>query len=370
MRAADDGGPSRPAWMGAPPAEVYTFRRQRESGNHPSFTLVSVAIGAKFEGSLARLNQSAAAAGFDRTLLWREADMLQDPVALRYRTELQNLQKQHWRLKRRHPDNRPYCAAFKPLIMWRALMNARAGDVVHWTDSSQWHHVRLRPGVRAAAAALSSAPLGRARRSVPKPARGWARTRWFQRLNSSGSWPSHRLRNAYGLVSCSMANCEDDTFQANYRRTSINRETLRGFKELLDGDDKTILARPHLLNSNILLRNSAATRLLVWDWLQMAIAKPKAFCSSHTNDQAAWTLLVQNRSLPLINPCVYLGTVPADKRTWSCEQHYKQHNTFLTVIKEGLFEVYGGRGQSYNAVAEDLFGGFDKNGWVQGTKPF
>ena len=41
---------------------------------------MSVAIGSDFESKLELLRVSAYAAGFDRTLLWREADFLADPI--------------------------------------------------------------------------------------------------------------------------------------------------------------------------------------------------------------------------------------------------------------------------------------------------
>ena len=58
----------------------------------------------------------------------------------------------------------------------------------------------------------------------------------------------------------------------------------------------------------------AETRLFVWDWLGMAVAKPRGFCSSHVQDQAAFTILVYNRSLPLVNVracrCACLNSIP------------------------------------------------------------
>ena len=46
------------------------------------------------------------------------------------------------------------------------------------------------------------------------------------------------------------------------------------------------LNRTHVLASNLLLENSRANRLLVWDWFAMAHARPEGFCMSHTEDQA------------------------------------------------------------------------------------
>lgn len=344
--------------MGSPPEEVYRPRPVRARA--PSFVLVSVGIGQRFERSLERLNQSALATGFDRVLLWREADLLQDSLALQHREALNSLQREHLRSKAKHSDSRPYCAAFKPLIMWRALVEADDDDFVLWSDSSQWHPEKLRAGVREAADALTTQTPRSA--ALPRVGRAWGATEWFQQHTRSGTWASRNVTNAVGVISCSSRDCEMDTFQANYRGTVINRETIAAFRDLVPGGDSTALRRPHVLNSNILLRNSVSTRLLVWDWLMMAITHPHGFCSSHTNDQAAWTLLVQNRSMPLINPCVYLGTLPPAMRNRGCERHYKKHNTFFDVLRRGLYEIIDA--DSYDNFTGDLFGPFARNTWI------
>merc|ERR1712048_1094383 len=63
---------------------------------------------------------------------------------------------------------------------------------------------------------------------------------------------------------------------------------------------------PHILNSHIMLKNTRAHRLLVEEFLNMALRKPRGFCHSEdAQDQLAWTILVLNHSLPLVNPNVY-----------------------------------------------------------------
>ena len=63
---------------------------------------------------------------------------------------------------------------------------------------------------------------------------------------------------------------------------------------------------------------------------------PHAACVSHTQDQALWTILVQNRSLPVVNPCVYLHNVRGFER---CYTHTKKAYAFLEILSAGKFEV-------------------------------
>ena len=91
--------------------------------------------------------------------------------------------------------------------------------------------------------------------------------------------------------------CETDLYTWNGQQQVINEVTRRGFAELIPLAEE-LLQRPLVLNSNVILRNEPSTRLFVWDWLGMAVARPRAFCSSHVQDQAAFTILLFNRSLP------------------------------------------------------------------------
>ena len=78
----------------------------------------------------------------------------------------------------------------------------------------------------------------------------------------------------------------------------------------------------------------------MWDWLGMAMSKPQAFCSSHVQDQAAFTILVLNRSLPLVNICPFLQI--ASKRGYEpqkCVKHTKHLAAFLGALRDGAYEV-------------------------------
>merc|ERR1712060_347516 len=66
-----------------------------------------------------------------------------------------------------------------------------------------------------------------------------------------------------------------------------------------------------------------------------------AFCNSLSQDQAAWTVLVLNRSLPIINTCVYMDGQKffTDTHSRWCSFNIKSTNSFLHMLGERLFEV-------------------------------
>jgi len=174
--------------------------------------------------------------------------------------------------------------------------------------------------------------------------------------------------------------CDKELALYNWRRAVVSAETMLAFDDLVGGDETPLdaagrafaeeriahekpgryaklrtaparvwrfLNRTHILASNLLLENNRANRLLVWDWFAMAHAKPQGFCMSHTEDQAALSLLVQNRSLPVLNPCVYLTHVRGYER---CYTHTKRANNFLALIAVGRYEVVTGR--DYESVLD------------------
>ena len=124
-------------------------------------------------------------------------------------------------------------------------------------------------------------------------------------------------------------------YMNNLERRNIHPRTRFGFADLIAGDHRDFLYRPHVLTSNMLLRNNADNRALIWDWLIMALARPEAFCISHTQDQAAFTILALNRSLPIVNPNPYEHS---NGVCYKCCGG-KDAQTFLRAISRGAFEV-------------------------------
>ena len=137
----------RPAWMPQPPLAAMLPDAPRPS--QPRATLASAAITqegnrwasfvSEYATRLKQLDRSARAAGFEETLLIdRREAILDDPLFQRFGgTALAQ------RLKR----GRPFCDAFKPVALWRALMRSREGDYVMCADTSRLQPTRLQPHV-------------------------------------------------------------------------------------------------------------------------------------------------------------------------------------------------------------------------------
>ena len=146
-------GVPRPAWMPQPPLAAMLPDAPRRS--QPRATLASAAITQEgnrwasfvpeYATRLKQLDRSARAAGFEETLLIdRREAILDDPLFQRFGgTALAQ------RLKR----GRPFCDAFKPVALWRALMQSREGDYVMCR--------RLAPATPRTTACYHSLPLHR-----------------------------------------------------------------------------------------------------------------------------------------------------------------------------------------------------------------
>ena len=227
-----------------------------------------------------------------------------------------------------------------------------------WADASKHHDLRhiASVNVKHAIEVLTGS-----RRLPARPrtvSRAWAQ--WHQKRG--GRFANRAVRSAYGLLHCDGSDCDRRPFMQNKFQGSINRLTLRTFCELQGDGNSTsstqiptsrkdglgrrrpcrnlefedaVLQKPHVLNSNVLLEHTDENRRLVQRWIELAISKPDGFCSSHTNDQAIFSLLVRNFSLPLINPCIYL-TMGGYR---ACQQHTKNTRTFLELLTVGAYEV-------------------------------
>jgi len=294
-------------------------------------TLASVAIGEPYETSLRKMGASASLAGFDTTLLWTRQQFLADPLAQEHRAALEHMQRNHAARKKRHPYDRPYCGAFKSFVLYRALNQSAEGDYVLWADASKYHSMNLQGvDVRRAIEVLTGK---RAPRRPPSDSISIAynSTEWFQaRLRE----PRRSTHSAYGVIHCHGVNCDEQLYMANYYRWSVNSRTQRAYPELVP-DAEASSRRPHMMNANILLQNNELNRRLMRAWMDKAVSRPDAFCSSGPQEQAVFSILVQSANVPLVNACPYLRL-----KGWNaCQDLTKSASWFLRMLASGAFEV-------------------------------
>ena len=216
----------------------------------------------KLEG----LRATAASAGCHKQLLWTLNDLLRDPIAQQFAQELMVLRQNYTRKKTRHPDHRPFCAAFKPIVIWRALMQSREGDYVLWADASKYHSTQLPArSVTKAIAALASIgngytaaagagagyaaashvlPGGSGGARPPAESRNvspaWRYTRWYQQHKQARSWPPKAIGSAFGLVHCNTMSCTEGQQMRNHVRTAINRATAKALVELWEPAGRSV----------------------------------------------------------------------------------------------------------------------------------
>jgi hypothetical protein len=280
--------------------------------------------------------------------MWTRKDLLLDPISVEFSAELRDLNKAA--LAQR--SSRPFCAAFKPVVLLRAMLEAAEGDTVMWVDSSKrWRSgLSARHGIIDAVDALQATPPGQ------PVIREWQLSDWFR--NNLGHHASHHphsstttasttpfekksmtnpppssIGSMYGIVARHVdwrdwntpgleatpdrsdrsqleclarenwygpLNSHCSGKSAKRLRCFLVSSTRLGYADLV-GNLTDLLNKPHLLTTYMIFKNSPSNRLLVWDWLMMALKKPAAFCSSHTQDQGAWNVLAHNRSLPMTN---------------------------------------------------------------------
>ena len=112
-------------------------------GHQPAIVLVSFASGRNYEVSMSRLHHIAARVGFNRTVGWRRHDFLRDPVVAQHSEAVHALDMMG-NGSTPHKARRPFCAAFKPLLLWRTMQQCSEGDFVMWMDASKYFDYSVR----------------------------------------------------------------------------------------------------------------------------------------------------------------------------------------------------------------------------------
>jgi hypothetical protein len=356
----------RPSWLPMPPIETLFPRvgedpqkSSKSTNAPPEIMLVSTAIGQSFEAALLQLEKTAkAAGGFSRTWFWRsEAEVMTHAKKLAASADrrLVNAPATHPNasvfesLGQSSRSTRPFCGAYKPLQMWLALLDLNDGDYVMWVDATRLHnsnHQSVVEDVRLAIRTLRSPDpvLPAEKRPVRNASSLWSSTPWFQSHVHDG-WAPRDVRSAYGLLYCG-AGCPDSLNSSEAAWAEL-------FDDDTDGNPGKLSSRPHVLDSNLLLENNAANRLFVWDWLSMALAKPKEWCQSEAREQAAFSALARSRRLPLLSTCAFPDGCDSFTQTVSsidlrkqaphrCSTATRNMNFFLAALARGAFDIVNG----------------------------
>jgi len=210
------------------------------------------------------------------------------------------------------------CAAFKALVMWHS-MTTSSSDYVMWADAKRfelsttfktpWGGYATDITLNVSAVNVRQAVSALNKRRVPHA-------------------------SAYGLAGCSSVYADvlwlNGGGNGTYLGTGyISEFTSNGFSHLVT-DYQRFITRPHAITSHLLLKNNEFNRRLMWDWLNMAIAHPEAFCATQDQDQTAFNFLLYNRSLPILNACPFVQ--PPANFAW-----VHSLTGFLSSISQGNF---------------------------------
>jgi hypothetical protein len=216
-------------------------------------------------------------------LSWDEARLKLDPIFISHRKEFIQLESE----AQRAVIFRPYCAAFKPLIIVRALENyVLENEWLLWSDSSHHNRPEIFSDVRDATIKLSNSGI-------------------------DATW---------GLSHCSengMSHVYNNMSHGSYPH--VSNVTLFEFKHLLK-KPREFLDDIMVLNTHILIKNNDNNRAIAKLWLNMALENSQGFCNSHLQDQSALSMLVYNLSLPRISTCRFGSTEREDKKKTSIDR--------------------------------------------------
>ena len=270
----------------------------KASAKKTSITLVSFGDGPRYEATLAYFRRNAAHLGFTATLLWGSKDVERDPYFKRNLTHLIKM-----------TTRRPYCAGFKPLMLFRALQNAGEGDYVFWADASRYFDYASRPIKK-----------GIARRAVEALDGG----------DALGFVPACGARTPRAAPTLSHAFAEAPSLKA-----------------LFPGVDAA--TAPEINTAHIILRNTRRNRELVEAFLGglASVETARAVCRAAAHqDQALWSLLAAARGRgkkETLSICSCSRTLKGYKARNGAKDKY--HKNFLAVVERlaaGKFVAWGG----------------------------
>lgn len=376
--------PPRPGWMGEIPEEV-TRKLEPITKGGPRVTLVNFAANggnvdnfagnagaappADYLAAQQHLRDTWRASGFDSAQLWQLQDLVADPIYLRFKDQMRVLnetaffgpncsyisgaEREECQAVPRSPygqgfAHRPFCAAVKPVALWRAMMDSREDDWVVWADASRYYNgTSFGADVHSVIRKLDSA--GPAWKSIQH------KSDWQPAYPCNGSLtdaPRKRVEGVFGVLQDQpppelgggmrpvRANLLPNEAGVHQLNSSSALNTFEAFAELRP---PPVASFPRLQSTNIILRNTQATRLMVWDWLMMAVQKPDGFCSEYLGqDQTALAMLVANRSWPTVRVCACEGgRRQLFGSEWeNCEGVMKGIDFAYAALAKGHFDVW------------------------------
>jgi hypothetical protein len=285
--------------------------------SHSSVALVSVCIGAVFERRISRLRKLAEHMGALETLIWTEADFLSDPIISPHAHKFRSLNGfnasylQHFTGMQAH--FRPFCAAFKPAVLLRAMLRWPLSYVL-WTDCEPGALERhAKASLRMTAYRLSEHGFGGGGGlNTPQLGYGlaWSTCRgWY----AKGSGRPVGFAN---LTGCHCVNLWTE------RAANCMMPGALADIEALGPAASGVWRAAHVDTSFNLLANTAFNRAIVADWLSLAVAKPRIFCGTGSQDEFAYSLVLHHYRLPALTSI-----------TWN------DLRDSLLVLKNGVFAV-------------------------------
>lgn len=284
--------------------------------------LISFAQGHPYEENMLQLQNYSSRLGFSSHMLWNDHDVFHDPVYIANQKRFDLL---NGCLLQQYAEHncRPFCAAVKPMALWRGLWSSPS-DYVMWSDAKKFE---LDSNVRdpwTGKVTTWEVPVSYI--NVQKAVR---------RLQmESGSEAS---AFGYALDIGSELRNAGNAFVA--RGSLFPWEALQGYKDYVKNVSE-FFKRPHVINPNMLIARTPFNRDLMWQWFEMAMERPRAFCSSSAQDQAALNILLYNRSIPLLTLCKYSKVNPSDRmRMMDAARSAHSLKMFLSSLAEGAFQL-------------------------------
>jgi len=274
--------------------------------------LVTIGINEPYETNVRAMVMYSRMIGFYNVLAWTEVEFLNEPLTRLHVKEFDVLKKSTNESFICHTFGkacRPYCAAFKPVALLRAMSDSPSGTYVMWADSSQYfnYSYSLRHHINGSLSVLSAVKMLVAGYPFPEPA------------------------SLYGVAHCDCGNMVCASNGAYVQPLGhvgdypwLDQFELSALQAMCPTGICAAVNDLWVENPHLLLAKTHFNHQLLNQWLTMALQTPKAFCRSHSQDQAAWSMLVAQHHLPIL--------------AFSCPYVMKNISNVLLGLAAGAFK--------------------------------